>query len=343
MPLFLVLALILPGLASASVLGAYEAEVEVLDRDEASRAAAIRTALAQLLFRLSGTPGLQSDPSVRSALARPERLVRSFAYVDGAVARTGDPEARLALRVSFAPEEVLRLLDETRAPVWFGPRPEVLVLLQADMGTEEPSLIREVHPLAPALQRAARTLHYSLVFPLGDVVEDRAILEALARGDGMGPFAARYGVRVVLGGRIQVAGVASAECLFWQADRSARQSFYPVAEEALADALIDALHRWLAARYAAPAAERGREVFPLAISGLRAASDYLALMALLRNHGLFASVRPEQAEGDRLQLTVEARIQRWRAIDVLRLDPRLEPDPRPRAGMPSELQLVWLP
>lgn len=342
MRLPLLLALILP-LPTLALPGSYEAEVAVADRSEQTRLAALRDALALLLFRLSGTPGLEADPGVRMALARPERLLRGFVYLDGEAAAAVDPEQRLALRASFIPEEVLRLLEEARAPIWFGPRPAVLVLLDDGADEASPAWVRDDHPLASAFRRAARALSYPLVFPHADPVEDRRIADLFLRREGFAPLAERYAVRVVLAGRLsRNLAPGRADWLLWQADRAASHSEAVMAEEVAAPAMA-LLHRWLASRYAAPPAERVPERFPLAVAGIHGGADYLALMALLRQHGLLLALRPERALGDRLVLSVEARVRRARALELLRLDPRLEVDPRPLRDLPAESQLLWLP
>jgi hypothetical protein len=342
MRLPLLLALILP-LQAAAASGPFDVEVAVADRSEATRLGAIRDALAQLLFRLSGQQGLAADPAVRLALAQQERLLRGFAYVDGEAAAAVGPEPQLALRASFVAEEILRLLDELRAPIWFGPRPTVLLLIEEEAPEGTRGLVHDEHPLAPRFRRAARRLGYPLVFPLADPVEERLIAEALADRQGSRRLAERYGVRVILAGRLRPFGeLIAAEWLLWQADRAASHAERADASQ-LAESVMDRLHLWLAARYAVPAAERLPEVFPLAVAGIRGAADYLALMALLRNHGLLTAVRPERAEGDRLSLTLASRVRRARAIELLGLDPRLERDPRPGPQLPPESQLLWLP
>lgn len=342
MRLPLLLALILP-LTAALASGPFDAEVAVADRSEPSRRAAVRDALAQLLFRLSGTPELAADPTVRLAFADPQRLLRGFVYVEGDATAALDPEPRLALRASFVPEEIVRLLDEAGAPIWFGPRPAVLLLVEDEAPDGAVGLVHEDHPLAPGFRGAAQRLGYPLVFPLVDPVEERLIAQALASREGLRHFAERYAVRVILAGRLRpLQELKAAEWLLWQADRAASHA-ETIDSTQLAESVMDRLHRWLAARYAIPAAERRPEVFPLAVAGIRSAADYLALMNLLRNHGLLVSVRPERAAGDRLVLALESRALRARAIDLLRLDPRLEPDPRPGPGLPPESQLLWLP
>lgn len=342
MRLPLLLALLLPFSAGAQV-GLYDVVVDVADRGEPTRVLAIRRAFAQLLFRLSGTSGLEADPAVRAAFGDPSRFLRSFVYLDTVAGELPHAAPGLSLRVSFDPEQVIALLEEARAPIWFGHRTPVLLLIEELREDGSTALIRDDHPLVPLFRSAASALGYPLVFPRSDPIEDRMISETIARAQGFAALAKQYAVRVVLAGRVRWdLQPGQAEWLLWQADRAARHR-ESVTSENVASAAMATLHRWLAARYAVPAAERIPQTFAMSVAGLRSAEDYLSLIRKLRSEAVFRSIRPELAEDDRLLLTVESRIHRARALDLLRLDPRLEPDPRPLPDSPADSQFVWLP
>ncbi|MDW8479116.1 MAG: DUF2066 domain-containing protein [Xanthomonadales bacterium] len=338
----LLLAEAAPAASVPAPLGLFEAEIAIADREPASRPAAIAAGLAQVVFRLVGQEAALRHPLLRAALARPEGLLERFAYQEEP-GPDGRP-AGLALRAAFRSAELLRLLDDAELPLWLGPRPTVLLLVERPDAPEEGGRFLAAEDAeAASWRRAARALAFRVELPLLDPVERHELATAPLEARTLAALGRRYGLGVVLAGRIVDRGeIGEGEWVFWQPDRGASRALLAPLGEQPARA-FEALHGWLAERYALPPSERVPDRFPLAVAGLRGAADYLTLMAWLRAHGLIEGATPEQAEGDRLELAVEARARRFRVVESLLLEPRLARDPRPRPGLPPELQLLWLP
>jgi len=110
-----------PALAAA---GLYTGAVPVNSQDETERSAALKTALSQVIVRVSGDNAALTQPGVAKAVAEAERYVQQFSYQQDVVTEGGAaPQIRLTLIAQFDRDAIDRLLrkhdlaQEEAAPV----------------------------------------------------------------------------------------------------------------------------------------------------------------------------------------------------------------------------------
>lgn len=252
------LALLLAGLLSAVQAPAdviqdlYVVDVPVESRDVEARTAAIRTALEQLLVRVSGRQQVLSLPQVAAALEQPTRFVQRYSYAT----REHGGEKEPLLRVRFDEASVNQLLRDSQLPVWGRTRPATLVWLVVDdrrgrtlISNDKDTAARRI------LEQQARQRGLPLRLPLYDLA-DRSRLSVT---DVWGNFedrildaSSRYQAEAVLVGRIyKVAGNRWAGR--WTLYSEGRREDWEAAGESLADAILPGIGQTaeaLARRYA---------------------------------------------------------------------------------------------
>ncbi|HEY9198307.1 MAG TPA: DUF2066 domain-containing protein, partial [Gammaproteobacteria bacterium] len=146
----------------------YEATVPVADRSTEARTAAVKTALSEVLTRLSGDPGAVAKPAGKALLAEPSRYLQQYQY-EGDAAAGG-----LYLRAGFAAAPLEAALRQQGLALWGRDRPAVLVWVAVDDGKRRYLLgAEDADPLLAELQAAARRQGLELVLPLLDL-EDQS-------------------------------------------------------------------------------------------------------------------------------------------------------------------------
>jgi hypothetical protein len=90
--------------------GLYAGQVPVGSQSDAERTEALKTALAQVVIRVSGDSGALARPDVAKAVADAERYVQQFSYQQDIVTEAGQPQIRLTLIAQFDRDAVDQLL-----------------------------------------------------------------------------------------------------------------------------------------------------------------------------------------------------------------------------------------
>lgn len=98
-----------PALVQAA--GLYTGTAPVNSQSDEERAGALRTALGQVVVKLSGDPGVLSRPDVAQAIARADRYMLQYSYQPNA-GGTGTAGARFTLVVQFDRSGVDALLHD---------------------------------------------------------------------------------------------------------------------------------------------------------------------------------------------------------------------------------------
>ena len=103
------------GLLSVTAVAApttYSGEAPVANQSEAARAGALKTALAEVVMRLTGDPGILARSEVATAVAAADKLVLQYRYRRDSVTdeASGMPGSRLVLVAEFDSVAVDRLL-----------------------------------------------------------------------------------------------------------------------------------------------------------------------------------------------------------------------------------------
>ncbi len=90
--------------------GLYTGQVPVGSQSDAERTEALKTALAQVVIRVSGDSGALAKADVAKAVADAERYVQQFSYQQEIVTEGGQPQVRLTLVAQFDRDAVDQLL-----------------------------------------------------------------------------------------------------------------------------------------------------------------------------------------------------------------------------------------
>jgi hypothetical protein len=181
----------------------FEADVPVAGQQPDLRAAYMKTALQEVLVRVTGQPDVLTRASVRAMLDSPERFVQQYRYYT--VPESTPP--RLMLRVNFDGGSIQQALRQQGVTYWGkSERPEILLWLAIeDGGTRYIVSAQDSSDAARELQEAARQRGIPLLLPLMDLEDQSQVHFADVWGgffDGILTASARYKPGDVMIGRI---------------------------------------------------------------------------------------------------------------------------------------------
>jgi len=256
--LALLSAVLLAASAHAVVVADLHATAVVVpDQSPDQRAKAFRTALAEVVLRLTGERAVVESAAVAPLLKAPQRYVGRFSYVqDPPAPAAGEPPlpattvVRTLLQVRFESVALERALREAGLTVWGRERPRTLVWLVLDDGPERDLVGADD---ADAFVAAAATRALPLAWPALDP-DDRAALTLadLAALDEAKVRAAstRHPSEAVLAGRALRAGNGWRGQFLWlMGDDFQRFDVAGPTADAIAAQAFDRLARDYVARY----------------------------------------------------------------------------------------------
>ena len=297
MALLLVLA---AGLASAAeVAGLYEAEVPVSGQQRTERERALRTALLQVLVKVSGGRAVTQDPGVAKALQSPSQYVQQYRYrtVYGASRASREVRPGRVLWAQFDRDAVNRLLRERELPIWGKARPAILVWLAVErdgrrvlVGSDDASTI----PSALESRAVARGL--PLLIPLLDL-EDQSRLRVT---DVWGEFtdsivasSQRYQSDVILVARAYqlLPGLWEARWRLLMGHRTVTWSTQSDVLDIVLDEGIDRAADVLAEEFARIREGGGSGSMELVVTDINTLGDYARALHYLRALDMVESVR----------------------------------------------------
>ena len=328
----------------------YDVEVPARSQAENDQRSAVRTALREMLMRMTGLQNLpMSEPVVR-ALSAPERYYVQYRFIQA----RADEEQRL--RVSFEPKAVQELVSEAALPIWSADRPRVLAWL----AIRENGLVRVLdstsdHPLAQGLRQRSRQRGVPLRLPLLDL-EDRELISPPAVWDGFAfslhSASRRYDADVVLVGRafLDAAGSWQTRWEFWLNDAPREFSYSDATIEAGAIQAMDEVANELMQRSAVFGLDA--TTIEIAVRGAGSIQGYAALMRHLANLEYIERVQLTAAEQETLTLRLLTRSTPERLGELLSKDgafrrlptiPGLPPtrDGNTEDGPREPIMLLW--
>lgn len=117
----------------------YTATVFVTGQGEETRGPGFASALAAVLVKVSGDPGLADDPGLAALGARASDFVEAFSYRDRMEGipvhdEQGSRDRPYDLTVTFEPEAIDAALEAMGGEPWRGPRPALLVVVAVRNG-----------------------------------------------------------------------------------------------------------------------------------------------------------------------------------------------------------------
>lgn len=301
------LLLILSGPLLAQALDLYEGEIAVGSQSAAERESALPAALGQMLVRLTGDPGIASDPVAQGLMQDAAGLLQRYRYRQQVEVQDGLPLSRTFLVARFDTARVDAALAAAGIAVWLPPRPQPVVWLVIDDGSGPRLLGAAQSSAVAALSQRAGQRGLQLQFPQAEAGEQTLLGDiAAGRGEFLGEASETYASRVWLlgslmrgseGWRVRWSAYEEGEVL--RSTTSADTDAASLLRQG-ADLLADAL----AARYRI-AAGGELERIRIALEGLAPPDDYARVMAYLQRLPGAQRVQPVLAEGERLSLEID--------------------------------------
>ena len=319
----------------------YDVEAPVASQGAADRRSASRTALREMLMRLTGLRNVPMSEPVQAALRDPGPYYVQYRFLPG------NTEDGMRLGVSFSPKAVRDLVSRAALPIWSANRPVGLAWLAVAVEGTPTILSRESdHPLAEGLRTRARQRGIEIGLPLLD--EEDAVRISVADVWYRFPYAieqatARYEPDVVLLGRGRADPLGQ-----WVTEWELRldgghRSFSfetPTPEDGAALA-VDEVADELMDRFAV----LGREATPfeLEVRGIATVRDYATLMRALGALEFIDRVEILAAAPATTTLRVTTRSTRARLAELLAVYGLLEADEAvPLPGAADRLTLAWM-
>jgi hypothetical protein len=269
---------------ATDVGGLNSARVAVADRSDAEFERGLANALEAVIVKLTGSSETARTPRSRVVIGRAQRLVQQFGYER----LYGDNSQALFMRVEFDARVLSEEMRSRNLVVWGKERPDTLVWIIIDSIKGRQLLAgQDNHELLGALQNRARARGIPLIFPLGDIIESRAVMghnSAAELEQALRQRSQIYGVGSVLTGylqqvlpnlwEIQWQLRVEGESLRWEQ----QGDLVGLLVEEAADSLADALGR----RYAAPALHAHADSIEVTVTGVTSPTDYARTERYLR-------------------------------------------------------------
>ncbi len=172
--------------AAPAAVDLFQARVPLADQTEAARTAAVQSAFATVLVRITGDARIAESPDTRALLDQSAAFMQGSSYEQ-------DGET-LLLRASFDGPKLTAALQNAGLPFWSARRPSHLVWIGLDGDT--PAILdgNEAETLAP-LRAAAEARGVPLLFPRGDAADLDAVKPAdifVGVADGLLKASRRY-------------------------------------------------------------------------------------------------------------------------------------------------------
>lgn len=95
---------------SAAAAGLYSGEAPVTSQSEPERNEALKTALAQVITKVSGDNTILTRPEVSKAIAAPSRFVQQYSYRQDVANDNGQPQVHLTLVAQFDRDAIDQLI-----------------------------------------------------------------------------------------------------------------------------------------------------------------------------------------------------------------------------------------
>lgn len=310
-----IFALLLPlNSHAAEVSGLYETEVLVTSQGSDERSEAIRTALSEVLIRVSGDRNSSKVAALQGLYKRSLQLVQQYRYrtlprVDGVRNDLAGAQTQ-ALWIRFDPAAIDQSLRKAGVPVWGQVRPATLAWVVIDdgqaralMGAETLMEAKEV------MQQQAQRRGLPLFVPLWDL-EDQA---ALRFTDVWGNFqdailsaSARYSTEAVLVGRLyQLTSGWEGRWTLYQGNTTEHwQASAPLQDEVL-EAGVDGAADHLGRRFAMVFDESQRSRVKVVVKDIRSLEDYARAAQFLQSLDMVTETQVAQVVDTSVTFTLQ--------------------------------------
>ncbi|NOZ52605.1 MAG: DUF2066 domain-containing protein [Gammaproteobacteria bacterium] len=213
LPLFFVFSGITFNVQAAIVQGLYESEMLVANQSRSGRDKAMKTALLEVLAKVSGRPDVNTMANIASALNKPSLYLQQYQYrkiPENSYLLTEAAAGSQLIWFRFDEKAVNKLLQSNRLPVWGRTRPATLVWLAVEQDGER-FLIggNSQEEIRFAIEKEAKRRGVAVLLPLLDL-EDQTklnLVDVLNNSqEAIFQASARYQADAILVGRISLTG-----------------------------------------------------------------------------------------------------------------------------------------
>jgi hypothetical protein len=269
----------------------FEADVPVTGQQPELRTGYMKTALEEVLVRVTGQREVLNRASIRSMLANPERYVQQYRYYT--LPDVAPPQ--LMLRVRFDGGVIQQALQQQGVAYWGNTeRPDILVWLAVDdNGMRHIVSAQDDNDVHREMERAAGRRGIPILFPLMDLEDQARVRFAAIWGgffDEVQTASERYNPQAVLIGRLN-RSASGGWVARWNIPSGGDAGSWTGAGDQLGTVLqagIDTLSGHLASRLAvmAPGVDTG--VINVTVEGVNTLTafarvdDYLASLTTIR-------------------------------------------------------------
>ena len=309
--LLLGMGLVAPLLAD-DIPGLYEAEIPVTTQEKAERGEAVRTALQEVLVRVTGRQFVLTVTPIEEALATPTRFVQQFRYRT-VKTENAEQQSEQVLWVRFDQRAIDALLHDNRLPVWGRTRPATLVWLVVDNRKTRTLLnTNSEHQVRNIMEQQAKKRGLPLRLPLFDLT-DRANISI---SDVWGNFedtilqaSERYQTEAVMVGRVfqTYSGNWSVR---WTLYSEGRRQDWSTTSEVLAEVVIpgmDLVADTLGLRFAQVQEEGGSDKLLVKIQDVESLSAYNRALKYLQSLSPVTQVQPHTVNANSVIFDITSR------------------------------------
>ena len=336
----IILVLAMTPVAAVEVPTLFTAEVPYDQEAEDPRGDAYKTALNEILLRVSGSELADDPEAVEALFPNPASFVMQFR-----------PGADETLWVSFDGQAIEQLLRNNGYMFWGAERPLTLVWLAVDWGQGEREIVAADDPertsyearsidrnrmLRERLIEVAEKRGLPLVFPLLDTTDLQSVTFADIWGgfdDAILDASRRYDVNSVLIGRVRP---ASGQQSRWTYHFSGVQNSMSGPPEAALGQVANLLAAEFAVGGDAPVA-----TVMLGVSGVVSVDAYGAVHGILEDIALIERFMVTEVSGDRVSYRVEIRGGADRLARALRFNGLVEQDDPGALGTDPTLEFFY--
>jgi hypothetical protein len=318
-------------LQADQVSGLYEARVPVESQARDARDVALKTALHQVLVRVTGRRNvLAMSADLEQQLDKAPRFVQQFRYQSREAVKEGEPSELLWVR--FDKRAVDQVLREHRLPVWGSTRPATLVWLVIDDRRTRELLSNDMQtPARQVLMEQASLRGIPLRLPLMDLTDRSAVSISDVWGnfeDNLLQASKRYDAEAVLAGRVAKtsSGGWTARWTLYQDGRSQEWNASGHSLEETISPAVNQLADALAEQFAHLGQNDLSEKLRARITGVRNLADYNRVVNYLNGLSIVEGVSVEQLESDTLVLILTSRQGRLAINQAVSLGHTLKPE-----------------
>ncbi|WP_455200378.1 DUF2066 domain-containing protein [Kaarinaea lacus] len=199
------------GTQAAVVQGLYESEKVVPNQSKSHRSEAMKTALIEVLAKVSGRPDVGTLPEMASALEKPANYVQQYRYrkiPENSYLSTEAAQGSQLIWMQFDVRAVNKLLQKNNLPVWGRTRPSTLIWLAVEQdGARYMIGSNSQEEIRYALENETRRRGVAMVLPLLDLEDQQKLTFADVWNNNQEPVfqaSMRYQAEAILVGRISL-------------------------------------------------------------------------------------------------------------------------------------------